>query len=136
MGMDFASCAAALGLSVHGAGLSDRADVGLAVSGQTIALAHAGRRGAHHGVRGLGLCQLRLQVMRIAAVKDRYELLYWRKRWDSNPRTGLPVAGFQDRCLQPLGHASVLQYPNFTNFVATTSIALVPPNHPRAIWSA
>ena len=27
--------------------------------------------------------------------------------WDSNPRDGLPPAGFQDRCLQPLGHPSV-----------------------------
>ena len=26
--------------------------------------------------------------------------------WDSNPRDGLPPAGFQDRCLQPLGHPS------------------------------
>ena len=26
--------------------------------------------------------------------------------WDSNPRGGLPPAGFQDRCLQPLGHPS------------------------------
>ena len=30
----------------------------------------------------------------------------WRKRWDSNPRVGLPTAGFQDRCLKPLGHSS------------------------------
>ena len=32
--------------------------------------------------------------------------MFRRKRWDSNPRKGLPFAGFQDRCLQPLGHAS------------------------------
>lgn len=31
----------------------------------------------------------------------------WRKRWDSNPRTGCPVAGFQDRFLKPLGHSSI-----------------------------
>ena len=30
----------------------------------------------------------------------------WRRRWDSNPRYGLPYAGFQDRCLKPLGHSS------------------------------
>ncbi len=30
----------------------------------------------------------------------------WRKGWDSNPRTGCPVAGFQDQCLKPLGHPS------------------------------
>ena len=32
--------------------------------------------------------------------------LKWRMGWDSNPRDGLPPAGFQDRCLQPLGHPS------------------------------
>ncbi len=31
----------------------------------------------------------------------------WRKRWDSNPRTARTVAGFQDRCLKPLGHSSL-----------------------------
>jgi hypothetical protein len=30
----------------------------------------------------------------------------WRRGWDSNPRTGCPVAGFQDRCFQPLSHPS------------------------------
>ena len=30
----------------------------------------------------------------------------WRMGWDSNPRDGLPPAGFQDRCLKPLGHPS------------------------------
>ena len=30
----------------------------------------------------------------------------WRRGWDSNPRTTFAVAGFQDRCLQPLGHPS------------------------------
>src|SRR5690606_4974358 len=32
----------------------------------------------------------------------------WRKRWDSNPRRAQTLAGFLDRCLQPLGQASVL----------------------------
>ena len=31
----------------------------------------------------------------------------WRKRWDSNPRNARTLAGFQDRCLKPLGHSSV-----------------------------
>jgi len=31
----------------------------------------------------------------------------WRKRWDSNPRTGFPIAGFQDQFLKPLGHSSI-----------------------------
>ncbi len=34
--------------------------------------------------------------------------LKWRMGWDSNPRYGLPHAGFQDRCLKPLGHPSGL----------------------------
>ncbi len=32
---------------------------------------------------------------------------YWRRGWDLNPRDGRPPAGFQDRCLQPLGHPSI-----------------------------
>ncbi len=30
----------------------------------------------------------------------------WRMGWDSNPRDAYTPAGFQDRCLQPLGHPS------------------------------
>ena len=32
--------------------------------------------------------------------------IYWRKGWDSNPRYPCGHAGFQDRCLKPLGHPS------------------------------
>ena len=32
--------------------------------------------------------------------------LNWRKGWDSNPRCPCRHAGFQDRCLKPLGHPS------------------------------
>ena len=32
----------------------------------------------------------------------------WRKGWDSNPRCPCRHAGFQDRCLKPLGHPSML----------------------------
>ncbi len=32
--------------------------------------------------------------------------MYWRKGWDSNPRYPCRYAGFQDRCLKPLGHPS------------------------------
>src|SRR5437764_15148108 len=31
---------------------------------------------------------------------------WWRKGWDSNPRYPCRHAGFQDRCLKPLGHPS------------------------------
>ena len=30
----------------------------------------------------------------------------WRREWDSNPRWYRYHAGFQDRCLKPLGHLS------------------------------
>ena len=33
-------------------------------------------------------------------------IVLWRKGWDSNPRCPCGHAGFQDRCLQPLGHPS------------------------------
>src|SRR5436309_14450976 len=36
-----------------------------------------------------------------------YEI-YWRKGWDSNPRYPCRHAGFQDRCLKPLGHPSMV----------------------------
>jgi hypothetical protein len=31
----------------------------------------------------------------------------WRMGWDSNPRDACTPAGFQDQCLQPLGHPSI-----------------------------
>jgi hypothetical protein len=33
----------------------------------------------------------------------------WRMGWDSNPRRACTLAGFQDRCLKPLGHPSLLR---------------------------
>src|SRR5215218_611063 len=33
----------------------------------------------------------------------------WRMGWDSNPRWACTHGGFQDRCLKPLGHPSVVQ---------------------------
>lgn len=35
-----------------------------------------------------------------------HDFVGWRMGWDSNPRYGLPHAGFQDRFLKPLGHPS------------------------------
>ena len=35
----------------------------------------------------------------------------WRMGWDSNPRRTCALAGFQDRCLQPLGHPSAARAP-------------------------
>ena len=34
----------------------------------------------------------------------------WRMGWDSNPRGTCAPAGFQDRCLRPLGHPSAARY--------------------------
>ena len=32
----------------------------------------------------------------------------WRRGWDSNPRWACTHGGFQDRCLKPLGHLSLI----------------------------
>jgi hypothetical protein len=39
----------------------------------------------------------------------------WRREWDSNPRWYRYHAGFQDRCLKPLGHLSVILSRNPTS---------------------
>ena len=41
-------------------------------------------------------------------IKQAAETGDWRRRWDSNPRYGCPYGGFQDRCLKPLDHSSVI----------------------------
>jgi hypothetical protein len=41
----------------------------------------------------------------VGATPTRY-LERWRMGWDSNPRYPCGHAGFQDRCLKPLGHPS------------------------------
>jgi hypothetical protein len=50
----------------------------------------------------------------------------WRRGWDSNPRTTFAVAGFQDRCLQPLGHPSVLARRNIYNVSGGGLVRKVP----------
>jgi hypothetical protein len=37
----------------------------------------------------------------------------WRREWDSNPRWHCCHAGFQDRCLKPLGHPSSVRNRSF-----------------------
>jgi hypothetical protein len=54
----------------------------------------------------------RLALAAISGVKSatggvRSSVLDWRKGWDSNPRYPCRHAGFQDRCLKPLGHPSI-----------------------------
>jgi hypothetical protein len=41
-----------------------------------------------------------------APLSSRNSLLLWRRRRDSNPRNRCQFAGFQNRCLKPLGHSS------------------------------
>ncbi len=38
----------------------------------------------------------------------------WRSGWDSNPRKTCAFGGFQDLCLKPLGHRSILLRPKST----------------------
>lgn len=59
--------------------------------------------------RSLILCTILLYQnrefeMRLMSVKSMTWV--WRKGWDSNPRYPCGHAGFQDRCLKPLGHPS------------------------------
>src|SRR5271155_4193535 len=39
--------------------------------------------------------------------RERKRIGSWRMGWDSNPRWACAHAGFQDRCLKPLGHPSL-----------------------------
>src|SRR5262249_10688646 len=55
----------------------------------------------------------------------------WRKGWDSNPRVSCPTAGFQDRCLQPLGHPSTAVTSALSD-TATTNVVATRGRHPLA----
>ncbi len=54
----------------------------------------------------------------------------WRMGWDSNPRDGCPPAGFQDRCLQPLGH------PSLPIFAFTAGSSGAPANPPGSFFKS
>ncbi len=54
-----------------------------------------------------GVAQARERGLEASDPRVRTYERRWRKRWDSNPRYGLPHAGFQDRFLKPLGHSSI-----------------------------
>jgi hypothetical protein len=47
-----------------------------------------------------------LRLLWIPNDGEQGKTMYWRKGWDSNPRCPCRHAGFQDRCLKPLGHPS------------------------------
>jgi hypothetical protein len=53
-------------------------------------------------------CAVRLLMYRGKVYRrcDPAVLARWRRGWDSNPRWTCAHAGFQDRCLKPLGHPS------------------------------
>src|SRR6266496_3932077 len=46
--------------------------------------------------------------MVLPATANNRERRVWRMGWDSNPRGACAPAGFQDRCLKPLGHPSAI----------------------------
>jgi site-specific DNA recombinase len=46
-----------------------------------------------------------------ATPRVRSSIPKWRMGWDSNPRWACTHAGFQDRCLKPLGHPSAASIP-------------------------
>ncbi len=63
-----------------------------------------------------------------AVAGERPRTLCWRMGWDSNPRRACTLGGFQDRCLQPLGHPSL---PAHDAFAGTPDARL-----PLASWLA
>jgi hypothetical protein len=58
----------------------------------------------------------------------------WRRGWDLNPRATFAAAGFQDRCLQPLGHPSALARPGKHNVSHDYSVRKVPRRLP--VWQS
>src|SRR5258707_1269092 len=69
-----------------------------------------------------------------AAGGVRSSVLDWRKGWDSNPRYPCRYAGFQDRCLKPLGHPSVSGYPRLSKAGRAAKGATAPATHCRAAF--
>src|SRR5689334_14860569 len=56
-----------------------------------------------------GLIALATRTYHFVQNNKQYQIISrnsWRKGWDSNPRYPCRHAGFQDRCLKPLGHPS------------------------------
>jgi hypothetical protein len=51
--------------------------------------------------------ELMIRVL-IVAEKATFWPFFWRRGGDSNSRSSCELAGFQDRCIQPLCHLSVL----------------------------
>ena len=51
-----------------------------------------------------------------------------RRGWDSNPRATYAAAGFQDRCLQPLGHPSE-PYKSSTYMIPTFGVTVRVPTY-------
>lgn len=73
--------------------------------------------------------QLEKPFARLASWQENCE---WRRERDLNPRTGYPVAGFQNRCIQPLCHLSALRV---VLFERTTQIFMLVENR-SVLWRA
>ena len=63
----------------------------------------------------------------------------WRRGWDSNPRCACTHAGFQDRCLKPLGHPSdavnsILRLPSLANRAGAGAAWIRLESNPPGIW--
>ena len=56
------------------------------------------------------------QTLEMTTVDSDFVMVDERREWDSNPRTGYPVSGFQDRCIKPLCHPSVGAFSHFRDF--------------------
>ena len=58
------------------------------------------------GRRLVALHSMTHQPAKIISIFKSLNFEIWRREWDSNPRWTCAHAGFQDRCLKPLGHPS------------------------------
>ncbi len=68
-----------------------------------------------------GKCQVR---PRISSIHPSVVARVWRRGRDSNPRGTCAPGGFQDRCLQPLGHLSASELWDVTALLASPCWAL------------
>ena len=86
-------------------------------AGQTKTSARHTEASENAGVRSRSTARMQVRLTlrtpgtrrKRARCANQFDYLFkelWRRGWDSNPRYGLPHAGFQDRCLKPLGHPS------------------------------
>ena len=79
---------------------------------------------------------LERQKLAYSRMRDRFHCV-WRKGWDSNPRYPCRHAGFQDRCLKPLGHPSVFGVQRLSRGTGPGKVAIASPHQGRRTdWRA